>query len=71
MTDVHNSVSDRAHLAVPVADLVLDPKPHRIHPPEEIESLKRACEITERAFGEIVRRERIMRERVGCADLNL
>jgi Xaa-Pro aminopeptidase len=27
--------------------------------PEEIESLKRACEITERAFGEIVRRMRM------------
>jgi DNA modification methylase len=36
----HNILADLSHLAVPVSDLVLDPKPHRRHPREEIAHLK-------------------------------
>jgi DNA modification methylase len=36
----HNIVDDLAKLAVPIADLAHDPRPHRIHPPDEIEDLK-------------------------------
>lgn len=39
MTEVHNIVHDLISLAVPIADLVYDPKPHRVHPREEIEHL--------------------------------
>jgi len=39
-TSVHNIVEDLRHLAVRTSDLVLDPRPHRIHPPAEIEALK-------------------------------
>ncbi|MBZ0172442.1 MAG: ParB N-terminal domain-containing protein, partial [Phycisphaerales bacterium] len=40
MTTTHNILSDLKHLAVLTTDLVLDPKPHRIHPPDEIDHLK-------------------------------
>ncbi|GJM43879.1 MAG: methyltransferase [Gemmatimonadota bacterium] len=40
VTDAHNIVADLAHLAVRTEDLVLDPRPHRVHPPEELAHLQ-------------------------------
>lgn len=40
MTEVHNIVPDLVHLAVPITDLVHDPKPHRIHSSEELSHLQ-------------------------------
>ena len=40
VTSAHNIVAGLEDLAVPTGDLVLDPKPHRTHPREEIEHLK-------------------------------
>ena len=40
MNESHRILPDLAHLAVPITDLVLDPRPHRHHPDAELEALR-------------------------------